>query len=63
MACLHIPTLERLAYSQALYLCHSLKAHGFCDGVHNSLAHHTMICQVLELRDRTMFYSSIDLGI
>ena len=63
MACLHIFALERLAYRQALYLCHSLQAHVLCDGVHHSLAHHPTLRQLLELRDWTMFYSFLYLGI
>ena len=56
MACLHILTLERLTYSEALYLGHGLQAHAFCDGIHNSLAHHPTLRQVLETCDRTMLY-------
>ena len=50
-------TLKGLTYSQALYLCHSLQAHAFCDGIHDSSAHHPTVLEVLELGDWTMLYS------
>lgn len=63
MVCLHILTLERLAYSQALYLCHSLQAHAFRNGVDDSLAHHPTLRQVRELGDWTILYDSFYLTV